>query len=155
VHEAIRLSDAQRSLLASFTRRMPVLCLAGAWCGDCVNQCPAFAHFAATAPVIDLKFYDRDAHPDLAAELRMCGGARVPIVVFISEDGHFVSSYGDRTLSKYRRMVADMGGASCPTGLVVPEGSLLESMTAEWLAEFERAQWVLRTSSRLRQLHGD
>ena len=25
-----------------FVRRMSVLCLTGAWCGDCINQCPTF-----------------------------------------------------------------------------------------------------------------
>ncbi len=41
---------------------MPVLVLAGAWCGDCINQCPIHEHFAAVAPVIQLRYLDRDAH---------------------------------------------------------------------------------------------
>ena len=155
VHAAVKLTDAQRQLLAGFTRRMPVLCLAGAWCGDCVNQCPMFDHFAAATSQIELKFYDRDKFPELAQELKICGGARVPAVVFLSEDGLEVGRYGDRTLSRYRQLVAGLGGAACPTGLVVPEESMLAAVTQDWLNEFERAQWILRTSSRLRQLHGD
>ena len=73
LHAEVRLSDAQRKLLASFKRKMPVIVLAGAWCGDCVNQCPIFDHFAAASNCIDLRFYDRDANPDLAAELSVCG----------------------------------------------------------------------------------
>ena len=46
-HAQLKLMPAQTDLLKSFTRQMNVLCLAGAWCGDCVNQCPIFAHFAA------------------------------------------------------------------------------------------------------------
>ena len=99
---------------------MKVLCLAGAWCGDCVNQCPIFDHFARLAPSIQLRFFDRDAHPDLSAELKICGGGRVPVVVFLSEDGQLVGWYGDRTLSKYRQMAIDQLGAACPTGIVPP-----------------------------------
>lgn len=155
VHAAVRLSDAQRQLLSGFTRQMPVLCLAGAWCGDCVHQCPIFDHFAAAAGTINLRFFDRDKFPELAQELRICGGNRVPVVVFLSEDGQEVGRYGDRTLARYRQLAAELGGAACPTGLTVPEGSMLAAVTQDWLDEFERAQWILRTSPRLRQLHGD
>src|SRR5688572_12984228 len=82
VHESIHLTQPQRDLLAAFKRRMPVLCLAGAWCGDCSGQCPAFAHFAAAAPVIDLRFLDRDDHADAQLELKINGGDRVPVLVF-------------------------------------------------------------------------
>jgi hypothetical protein len=155
VHEAVRLTDAQRQLLSGFTREIKTLCLAGAWCGDCVNQCPIFDHFSAVARTIKLRFFDRDAHPDLSAELKICGGARVPVVVFLSEDGQQVSSYGDRTISKYRQMAIDQLGPSCPTGLVPPDRSLLEAVTQDWLNEFERVQLLLRISPRLRQIHGD
>jgi hypothetical protein len=155
VFDAVKLTDAQRALLGSFTRDMPVFCLAGAWCGDCVNQCPIFARFAEAAPRISLKFYDRDAHPDLALLLRMCGGARVPMLLFLSEDFQEVGRFGDRTLSQYRKLASGLMGAACPSGLVAPESSTLATITAEWLEQFERAQWVLRTSSRLRGVHGD
>ena len=84
---SLSLSADQQALLASFTREMPIVCLAGAWCGDCVNQCPIFDLFAAATATIKLHFFDRDTHPDLANELKICGGARVPVVVFLSEDG--------------------------------------------------------------------
>ena len=45
--------------------------------------------------------------------------------------------------------------ATVPTGIAPPEQSLLESVTQEWLNEFERIQLMLRTSGRLRKLHGD
>ncbi len=155
VLEAIRLTGAQRELLAGFKRQMKVICLAGAWCGDCVNQCPIFERFSEASPAIDIRYFDRDAHPDLAAELRICGGARVPVVVFLSEDAQYVGSYGDRTLSKYRQLARDQLGASCPTGIGAPDQELLGAVTQDWLNEFERVQLLLRLSSRLRQLHGD
>lgn len=155
VHAAVRLPDAARILLSSFRREMHVLCLAGAWCGDCVNQCPVFDHFAAAAGAIDLRFADRDTRPELAQALRICGGARVPVVVFLSEDDQFVAAYGDRTLSRYRQLAAQLDGASCPTGIAAPAAEPLAAAIADWLNEFERVQWLLRVSPRLRQLHGD
>jgi hypothetical protein len=71
VHAAIKLSDAQRELLAGFQREMKVLCLAGAWCGDCVNQCPIFDHFARATSTIQLRFVDRDVHVDLSEDLKI------------------------------------------------------------------------------------
>jgi Thioredoxin len=155
VHDAIALTSAQRDLLRRFKRKMNVVCLAGAWCGDCSGQCPIFAHFAGAAPAIDLRFLDRDDHADAQLELKINGGDRVPVVVFFSEDGQEVARYGERTLSKYRQLVADMGGAGCPTGIVVPGDSLLAQVTQDWLNEFERVQWILRLSPRLRKLHND
>jgi hypothetical protein len=151
----VKLNDKQRQLLAGFKREMRVLCLAGAWCGDCVNQCPIFDHFAQGSGAIKLRFFDRDAHPDLAAELKICGGGRVPIVVFLSEDSQQVGWSGDRTLSKYRQMAIDQLGASCPTGIGPLDRSLLDAVAQDWLNEFERVQLLLRLSPRLRQLHGD
>lgn len=155
MHARFRLTPEQQSLLAGFTRRMPVICLAGAWCGDCVNQCPVFDHFAQASPAIDLRFLDRDALPEVRQELAINGGHRVPVVVFLSEDGHEVFRYGERTLSTYRRLAADQLGPACPTGLVPPADEALSAVTSEWLGEFERAHLILRLSPRLRTKHGD
>jgi hypothetical protein len=155
VHAQVNLTPAQRSLLASFTRDMPVLILAGAWCGDCINQCPIVEHFAAAAPVIQTRYLDRDEHADVQQELRICGGNRVPVAVFFSEDGFEVARYGERTLSKYRRMMRDQTGPACPTGITVSDDPLLAQVTQDWLNEFERVQWLLRLSPRLRQKHND
>ena len=155
LHAAVKLTDAQRQLLAGFRRDMKVLCLAGAWCGDCVSQCPIFDHFARATPRIQIRYLDRDAESELAAELRVCGGGRVPIVVFLSEDGQEVGRYGDRTLTRYRRLAAQQLGPSCPTGLVAPDLDETAAVTQDWLDEFERVQLLLRLSPRLRQLHGD
>jgi hypothetical protein len=155
VFAKVALTPAQSELVRSFPRQMPVICLAGAWCGDCVNQCPIFEHFAALSDRLAVRYFDRDTHADLAAELKICGGARVPAVVFLSEDFQEVGRYGDRTLAKYRQLVKDQTGPSCPSGLIAPDQSLLAAVVQEWLDQFERAEWILRTSSRLRQQHGD
>ncbi|MFO0952709.1 MAG: thioredoxin family protein [Isosphaeraceae bacterium] len=155
MHARMSLTPDQRELLGGFVRPMPVLCLAGAWCGDCVNQCPAFDHFARASSVIDLRFLDRDADAEVREALSINGGHRVPVVVFLSEDGKEVFRYGERTLSVYRKLAADQLGPACPTGIVPPADDLVSRIVAEWLAEFERAHLILRLSPRLRQKYGD
>jgi hypothetical protein len=155
MHERFSLTVEQRDLLKGFSRRMPVLCLTGAWCGDCINQCPVFDHFARASAEINLRFLDRDANPDLRDLLAINGGHRVPVVVLLSEDWFEVARYGERTLSIYRRLAAEQLGPACPTGLVVPASEAMAVITAEWLAEFERAQLILRLSPRLRGKHSD
>lgn len=151
-YQQVVLTEDQKSLLGGFARDMQVLVMAGAWCGDCVNQCPIFARFAEQSDRIALRFFDRDENPDLAAALQTCGAPRVPAVVFLAEDGAFCGRAGDRTLSKYRTMVQSLAGAACPTG--IPD-NLTATVVQEWLDEFERIQWMLRTSGRLRKKHGD
>jgi thiol-disulfide isomerase/thioredoxin len=154
-HARVELTAAQQALLAGFVRRMPVLVLAGAWCGDCVNQCPIFAHFAAAAPAIDLRLLDRDALPEIAAHLKVCGGQRVPVAAFFSEDFTPILFYGDRTLSAYRSAAASQLGESCATGAVPPPADAISAVVADWLDQFERVHHILRLSARLRQKHGD
>lgn len=154
-HARVALALEQATLLKGFVRRMPVLCLAGAWCGDCINQCPAFDHFARAATAIELRFLDRDANLEVRDALAINGGHRVPVLVFLSEDGHEVSRYGERTLSIYRKLAADQLGPACPTGLVPPDDDLSAHSASEWLGEFERAQLILRLSPRLRQRYAD
>ena len=153
--EAVKLTDTQKALLTSFKREMNVLVLAGAWCGDCSGQCPIFDRFAEAAPVIKVRYLDRDDHADVQKELQINGGNRVPVAVYFSEDGFEVARYGERTLSKYRQMMQEFGGEGCSTGIVRSGDPLLVQVTQDWLNEFERAQWVLRLSPRLRARHGD
>jgi hypothetical protein len=164
VYERVQLNPEQREILSGFVRPMKVLCLTGAWCGDCVNQCPIFERFAEAAPTggsagaspsLDIRYFDRDVHADLQAAWSICGGSRVPVVVFLSEDDQFLGLYGDRTLAKYQHMAVEQLGPACPSGIAPPHQGLLDAVTQEWLNEFERAQLMLRLSARLRQKHGD
>lgn len=155
VYDQVVLSDEQVQLLQGFVREMKVLVTAGAWCGDCVNQCPIFARFEEQNAKIRVRYFDRDEHAELAQALALCGAPRVPSVLFLSEDGFVCGRAGDRTLAKYRQMARDQLGPACPSGIPLPGDGLLQAVTQDWLNEFERIQLMLRTSGRLRKRHGD
>ncbi len=151
----VTLTEAQKQLLTSFRRETNLLMLAGAWCGDCAGQCPILECFAEVAPVLRIRYLDRDAYPQVQQELQINGGNRVPVCVFFSEDGYEVARYGERTLSRYRQLVREQLGEGCATGLVKPGDEVFAAVVQDWLNEVERVQWILRLSPRLRQKHGD
>jgi thiol-disulfide isomerase/thioredoxin len=154
VERIIELTPAQINLLRGFTRRMPVLVISGIWCGDCVQQGPMLLRIAQASPVIDLRWVDRDVHRELAEQVQICGGLRVPTVIFMAEDFELVHVLGDRTLTLYRAMAARTLGPSCP--VPHPPGAEESAETLqEWLNEFERVHLLLRLSARLRERHGD
>lgn len=154
--ERIQLTEPQQQLLHSFARRINVVCMAGAWCGDCVDQCPILHAFARESDSIELRFVDRDQDETLANSLSLCGAPRVPQAVFLNEDFQFISHMGDRTLTKYRQMGGTVGGPTCSTGLFAPgEDATHKGVVQDWLNEFERAHWIVRLSPRLRERHGD
>ena len=155
MYERITLTPAQRELLAGFQRQMHLLCLAGAWCGDCVREGAVLQRIAEGSSRIGLRFLDRDDHPELAQALSLNKGLRIPVVIFLSEDFAECARYGERTLATYRTMAAERLGPSCPTGIVPPGPEYLQTVVAEWMDEIERVQLMLRLSPRLRALHGD
>jgi thiol-disulfide isomerase/thioredoxin len=154
--DRVHLVDAQRELLGGFVRQMNVLVVSGIWCGDCVGQCPLLERIAeGNRGKIDLRFVDRDQHRDLAEQIRINAGDRVPVALFLAEDFHLCSIFGDRTLSRYQALARKQLGASCPTGIGGHDGEAAAAGLTDWLNEFERVQLMLRLSSRLRQKHGD
>jgi thiol-disulfide isomerase/thioredoxin len=156
VYDAASLKAAQTELVANFARDMKVLIVSGIWCGDCVQQCPLLQRIAEANPArIDLRLLDRDQNRDLAETVRINGGHRVPVALFIAEDFELCSIYGDRSLSRYRSLARSQLGASCPIGIAPPDVNELAATLQEWLNEFERIQLMLRLSPRLRRRHND
>ncbi len=156
VEPLLTLTEAQKTLLGGFSRAMHVLCISGIWCGDCVQQGPMLAAIAKQNPSkIDLRFVDRDLHKDLSDQFKLNGGYRVPTVIFLAEDFEFCGVLGDRTLSRYRAIASRQLGASCPVGIAPPDKDESAATLADWLAEFERIQLMLRLSPRLRQKYAD
>ena len=116
------VTGAQRELLSTFTRHMPVLVISGVWCGDCAQQGPMLQAIAKACPKIDLRWIDRDTNPELRDMVRICGGHRVPTVIWMAEDFEFVSLLGDRTLPRYRAAVGaldDLARAAAGLGAAV------------------------------------
>jgi thiol-disulfide isomerase/thioredoxin len=150
------LNSHQRASLRDWTRRINILALSGLWCGDCLAQCPLLAIIADERPdLIQVRFLDRDKHLDLAEQVRICGGLRVPTVIFANEDFDFVSLMGDRSLSRLRVMAAGSLGASCPLPSDdVPPDEIRATMH-DWLGEAERVHLLLRLSPKLRARYGD
>ncbi len=156
VYDAAKLNDAQRMLIGGFVRQMNVLVISGIWCGDCVQQVPLWARIAEANPAkIGVRIVDRDQHRDLADQLQINRGDRVPVALFLAEDFAFCALAGDRSLNRYRALAARHLGAACPVGIMPPDSGELDATLQDWLNEFERVQLMLRLSSRLRKLHGD
>ncbi len=155
VYDAARLTPEQARLLGTFSRQMKILVVSGVWCGDCIEQLPLLQRIAEGSERIDVRYLDRDEHKDLSSGVRICGGDRVPVALFLAEDNELCSIFGDRTLSRYRALAARQLGPACSTGLVVPAERELAATLQDWLDETERVQLMLRLSGRLRQKHRD
>jgi hypothetical protein len=154
-HERLILTNDQRSLVGAFTRRMNVLVTSGMWCGDCVAQVPMLDHIAKASPQIQLRILDRDQHLDLAEQLMICGGLRVPTVLFLNEDFEFIAIQGDKSLSRLRARAAKSLGAHCPLPGASVDQDEVTATLADWVREFEYVHLVLRLSPKLRSRHGD
>lgn len=155
-YDSVHLAPEQLLLLASFLRQMNVLVISGTWCGDCVQQVPLLQHIARSNPQkILIRYLDRDANRDLAGQVRMNGGDRVPAVIFMSEDFEFCGLAGDRNLARYRAIAHRQFGTACATGIVPPDQDEISQTLQDWINDFERIQLMLRLSSRLREKHGD
>lgn len=156
VYDVAKLTPSQQQLVGGFTREMKVLVVSGIWCGDCVQQVPLLQRIAeGNAARLDLRIVDRDAHRDLAAQLRINGGDRVPVALFLSEDFEFCAAYGERSLHRYRALARMQLGAACPIGIAPPDADEVAATLQDWLNEFERIQLMLRLSPRLRRKHND
>lgn len=156
VHARVALTTPQRSLISSFSRRLNVLVSSGIWCGDCSAQCPMIDHIANANPgVIALRFVDRDAHRDLSDQIQVCGGNRVPTVLFLSEDFEFCGLSTDKSLNRLRSLAAKALGASCPLpGAETPADEIAATLQ-DWVNDFEKMHLLVRLSPKLRQRHGD
>jgi thiol-disulfide isomerase/thioredoxin len=156
VYDAARLTDAQKQLVTGFVREMKILVFSGIWCGDCVEQCPLIRRIAETNPgKIDLRFVERPRDGELVPELRINGGNRVPVVIFLSEDNEWCATAGDRTINRYRASAIRKLGPLCPTGIVPPDKEELAATLNDWMNEVERVQLMLRLTPRLRQKYQD
>ena len=150
------LSEAQKKRVSDYGRRLNILLVSGVWCGDCVRQGPMIRQIAdACDESVELRVIDRDVNHDLRDEVRILGAARVPVVVFLSEDFHEAGRFGDRLLETYRRKARTEIGPACavPMAEIPPEE--LAAERDEWLDIFERMLLMVRLAPPLRARYRD
>lgn len=152
----VALTPGQQDLIAGMTRQLKILVVSGTWCGDCVQQVPMLDAIARLNPkTLQLRLVDRDEHKALSDAVKICGGNRVPTVLFLNEDYEFLGLYGDKSISRLRAQAQKALGAAC----MLPGASVASDEVAatlqDWVQEVERAHLIARLSPRLRQRHGD
>jgi thiol-disulfide isomerase/thioredoxin len=148
------LTNEQKSRLQNYNRELNILVYAGTWCGDCSRQAPMLKKLAeAAGDKVNLRFIERETSKELQDELRVVGGLRVPIVVFLTEDFWEVGRFGERLLHIYRSKAAREIGRGIDEGVLSPRA--LENEMLEWVDIFERMLLMVRLSPPLRKRHGD
>ena len=148
------LTTEQKTRLQNINRELNILVYAGTWCGDCSRQAPMLKKLAEVAGnKVNLKLIERETSKELQDELRVVGGLRVPIVVFLTEDFWEVGRFGERLLHIYRSKAAREIGRGLDEG-VLSHGALEKEMS-EWTDIFERMLLMVRLSPPLRKRHGD
>ena len=156
VYDAAAITEPQKNLIGGFVRQMNLLIISGIWCGDCVQQCPLIARIAEANPVkISLRILDRDNIAIWPRRSASTPGIACRSPLLLAEDFEFCAAFGDRTINRYRALAQRYLGAACPTGIVGPDKEELNATLADWLAEIERVQLMLRLSQRLREKYGD
>jgi thiol-disulfide isomerase/thioredoxin len=148
------LTKEQRTRLEGYNRELNILVYAGTWCGDCSRQAPMLKKLVDTiGEKAKLRFIDREFSRELQDELRLVGGLRVPVVVFLTEDFWEVGRFGERLLHVYRSKAAREIGRGVDEGVLSPHA--LEKEMSDWLDIFERMLLMVRLSPPLRKRHGD
>jgi hypothetical protein len=103
---------------------------------------------------VRLRVIDRETDAKLRDEIRIMGAARVPVVVFLTEDFFEVGRFGDRMLVSYRNMAfREYGSDRWPLPASQEEGLAYE--LAEWVNIFERCILMARLSPLLKRRHSD
>jgi len=148
------LTPEQRARLEGYDRELNILMYAGTWCGDCSRQAPMLKKIAdAAGDKVKLRLVERESSKELQDELRLVGGLRVPVVVFLTEDFWEVGRFGERLLHVYRSKAAREIGRGSDEGVLSP--GALEKEMSDWLNIFERMLLMVRLSPPLRKRHGD
>jgi hypothetical protein len=149
------LTEEQERRLLGHHRSLNVLLVSGIWCGDCVRQGPMIRHIAnACDDEVQLRVIDREKDTKLRDEIRIMGAARVPVVVFLTEDFFEVGRFGDRMLTTYRNMASREYGSDRGSLSASPEEEAALEL-GEWVDIFERCLLMARLSPLLRRRHGD
>jgi thiol-disulfide isomerase/thioredoxin len=151
---APELTEEQVRRLTGYNRILHVLMVGGTWCGDCSRTAPYLMKITeAAGEKVNFRIIDRDASPKLKDEIRIMGGPRVPVVIFLTEDWLEAGRFSDRTLTVYRSKMAREVGRGVDQGVLSPQAR--ERELSEWVDLFERILIMLRVAPALRKKYGD
>jgi hypothetical protein len=138
-----KLNESELAALAAVKGARHILVLTEDWCGDSVRYLPALARMAEAAEHWDIRFFYRDAHPNLAGRWLKHGTQRaIPVIAFFDEEWNECGCFVERPSPVYEeeadaRLVfaaayPDLPDAGLPAGE-------MSSQTLEIFAPYMRA----------------
>ncbi len=86
IRQEVALAPHEEASLAALKRRVDVLALADARCGDVVRHVPVLERLADAAPNLVTRYIAREQSPEAFARFLTNGGEAIPKFVFFSED---------------------------------------------------------------------
>ena len=86
IRQEIALEPHEEAFLAALARRVHVLAIAEAWCGDVVRHVPVLERLADAAPNLVTRYITREQSPAAFARFLTNGGEAIPKFVFFSQD---------------------------------------------------------------------
>lgn len=96
IYKITRLSDRIIQMMASWERKINVLVLTEAWCGDAAQNIPVLAK-VFDGSSIRLRMIWRDEHLDIMDQFLTNGGRSIPKAIFMdAETGELLGEWGPR-----------------------------------------------------------
>lgn len=107
--EDLRGALNPRPMLAAALRGLDVpvyvVAIAEDWCGDVVRHAPALQKMADLAPNLQVRFIERQQHPDVFARFLTNGGEAIPKFVFLSRNWVECGNWGPMPW-RHRELIA-------------------------------------------------
>ncbi len=96
----VELSPEDRAAFERLPRPLNVMVLAADWCGDVVANLPVLARVAQETGKLELRIFERDAHPDLMDQYLNQGQFRsIPVCAFFDDAFREVGVFIERPAS--------------------------------------------------------
>lgn len=86
IRAQVYVEPHEEALLAGVRRRVRVVAIAEAWCGDVQRHAPVLQRLADLAPNVEVRYIRRAQHPDVFVRFLTNGGEAIPKFVFLSAE---------------------------------------------------------------------
>ena len=86
IRTSLALEPHVAGLLKNLGRLVHVVAIAEGWCGDVVRHAPVLARLADESANLEVRFIEREQHPDVFIRFLTNGGEAIPKFVFLSAD---------------------------------------------------------------------